>query len=155
MPNLGGIRTVDCNTVARIDIVTVGFPCQGVFQLGTREGIIVRPGLTHPGSRLLRTERLRADPGPLRRRRRRSPRSGTRLLPHGRRPFQRWSAARRRARGGPTRAALIVGLAAGGRPWRPQWILAVGRGRTGRTAPIGRGWPSWGRGRERRPRSKR
>jgi hypothetical protein len=37
--NLGDIRTVDWTTVAPVDIVTAGFPCQDISDAGKREGI--------------------------------------------------------------------------------------------------------------------
>jgi DNA (cytosine-5)-methyltransferase 1 len=37
--NLGDIRTVDWDTVARVDVVTAGFPCQDISNAGKREGI--------------------------------------------------------------------------------------------------------------------
>jgi len=39
IPNLGDIRTVDWATVAPIDIVTAGFPCQDISDAGKRQGI--------------------------------------------------------------------------------------------------------------------
>jgi DNA (cytosine-5)-methyltransferase 1 len=37
--NLGDIRTVDWDTVVRVDIVTAGFPCQDISNAGARAGI--------------------------------------------------------------------------------------------------------------------
>jgi len=37
--NLGDIRIVDWSTVAPVDIVTAGFPCQDISDAGKREGI--------------------------------------------------------------------------------------------------------------------
>lgn len=37
--NLGDIRTVDWSTVAPVDIVTAGFPCQDISNAGKRAGI--------------------------------------------------------------------------------------------------------------------
>ncbi|XVV10880.1 DNA cytosine methyltransferase [Actinoplanes sp. CA-131856] len=37
--NLGDIRTVDWNTVAPVDILTAGFPCQDISNAGRRAGI--------------------------------------------------------------------------------------------------------------------
>jgi DNA (cytosine-5)-methyltransferase 1 len=37
--NLGDIRTADWDTVAPVDIVTAGFPCQDISDAGKREGI--------------------------------------------------------------------------------------------------------------------
>jgi DNA (cytosine-5)-methyltransferase 1 len=37
--NLGDIRTVDWTTVAPVDILTAGFPCQNISDAGKREGI--------------------------------------------------------------------------------------------------------------------
>lgn len=39
VPNLGDIRSLDWHTVARIDILTAGFPCQDISHAGTRRGI--------------------------------------------------------------------------------------------------------------------
>ncbi|ROO52874.1 DNA (cytosine-5)-methyltransferase 1 [Micromonospora sp. Llam0] len=39
VPNLGDIRTIDWNTVAPVDIVTAGFPCQDISNAGRRAGI--------------------------------------------------------------------------------------------------------------------
>lgn len=40
--NLGDIRTVDWSTVAPVDIVTAGFPCQDISNAGKRAGITGR-----------------------------------------------------------------------------------------------------------------
>ncbi|MET8147833.1 DNA cytosine methyltransferase [Actinoplanes sp. NPDC049668] len=37
--NLGDIRTVDWSTVAPVDIITAGFPCQDISNAGKRAGI--------------------------------------------------------------------------------------------------------------------
>jgi DNA (cytosine-5)-methyltransferase 1 len=39
IPNLGDIRTVDWTTVAPVDVLTAGFPCQDISDAGKREGI--------------------------------------------------------------------------------------------------------------------
>jgi len=39
VPNLGDITTVDWHTVARVGVVTAGFPCQDISHAGTRTGI--------------------------------------------------------------------------------------------------------------------
>ncbi|MEO3780496.1 DNA (cytosine-5-)-methyltransferase [Micromonospora sp. B11E3] len=39
VPNLGDIRTVDWSTVAPVDILTAGFPCQDISNAGKRAGI--------------------------------------------------------------------------------------------------------------------
>jgi DNA (cytosine-5)-methyltransferase 1 len=37
--NLGDIRTVNWHTVARVDVITAGFPCQDISHAGARRGI--------------------------------------------------------------------------------------------------------------------
>jgi DNA (cytosine-5)-methyltransferase 1 len=37
--NLGDIRTVDWTSVAPVDVLTAGFPCQDISDAGKREGI--------------------------------------------------------------------------------------------------------------------
>ncbi|WP_428962207.1 DNA cytosine methyltransferase [Micromonospora fluostatini] len=39
VPNLGDIRTVAWSTVAPVDVLTAGFPCQDISNAGTRAGI--------------------------------------------------------------------------------------------------------------------
>ncbi|MEH0825981.1 DNA cytosine methyltransferase [Micromonospora sp. CPCC 205739] len=39
MPNLGDIRTVDWTRVEPVDVLTAGFPCQGISNAGKRAGI--------------------------------------------------------------------------------------------------------------------
>ena len=39
VPNLGDIRAVDWNTVAAVDVLTAGFPCQDISNAGKRTGI--------------------------------------------------------------------------------------------------------------------
>jgi DNA (cytosine-5)-methyltransferase 1 len=39
VPNLGDIRAVDWDTVASVDILTAGFPCQDISNAGKRVGI--------------------------------------------------------------------------------------------------------------------
>lgn len=39
VPNLGDIRTLDWSSVAPVDILTAGFPCQDISNAGKRAGI--------------------------------------------------------------------------------------------------------------------
>jgi DNA (cytosine-5)-methyltransferase 1 len=39
IPNLGDIRAVDWSTVAPVDVLTAGFPCQDISNAGRRAGI--------------------------------------------------------------------------------------------------------------------
>ncbi|MFC3991153.1 DNA cytosine methyltransferase [Actinoplanes siamensis] len=40
--DLGDIRDVDCSTVAPVDVLTAGFPCQDISNAGKRAGMIGR-----------------------------------------------------------------------------------------------------------------
>jgi DNA (cytosine-5)-methyltransferase 1 len=39
VPNLGDITTVDWHSVAPVEVITAGFPCQDISHAGTRRGI--------------------------------------------------------------------------------------------------------------------